>query len=189
MFCYQTTRPADIFSTFSATVHFGVPYFSISFALNALLTVMIVTRLILQRKNLRNIIGTTSGVGGLYKAAATILVESSALYAISFMLWVEAWARGSFTFSQMLGQAQVRLIFLMYHSDPCLTIRALSRSSLRSSSLYELPTGEHRPAGSSSLEISVLFVSGANRHHRVAVGPLLVTRVREMIRNSVLRLR
>ena len=97
--------------TSGAIVHFGAPYFSVSFALNIILTVMIVTRLILQRRNLRNIMGTTGGVGGLYKTAATILVESSALYALSFILWVGAWANGSFlqfTFLQVVAQAQVR---------------------------------------------------------------------------------
>lgn len=54
-------------------IWFGLPS-------NVLLTLMVVTRLILNVKNARAAMGTTR-VGGLRKAPITVLTESSALYA------------------------------------------------------------------------------------------------------------
>ena len=56
--------------------------------------------------------GTTAGVGGLYKTAITILIESSALFAVSFLMYVGPWATKSFLqyiFLQILAQTQVRV--------------------------------------------------------------------------------
>ena len=116
LFIYQTTRPASAIVALDEVVHFGAPYFSIAFALNVLLTLMIITRLVLHRKNIRNAMGTTAGVGGLYKTAITILIESSALFAVSFLMYVGPWATKSpfqYLFLQILAQTQVR-VFLIH---------------------------------------------------------------------------
>ena len=60
-------------------------YISISVSLNILLTLMIVIRLILHTRNIRNAMGI-SGIGGLCKAVATMLIESCALYAVNSLL-------------------------------------------------------------------------------------------------------
>ena len=61
-------------------------YLSISLFLNVLLTLMIVTRLVLHSRQLQSAMGITARAGRLYKALVTLLVESCALYAITFLL-------------------------------------------------------------------------------------------------------
>ena len=118
LFTYETGRPADPISlNVDAMIHFGAPYFSVSFLLNFLLTIMIVTRLVLHRRNMRNAMGAAAGAGELYKATITILVESSAIYVISFLLYFGTWATRGFIqylFLQMLTQTQVRTVFYFY---------------------------------------------------------------------------
>ena len=114
MFVYQLSRPDSIAVVNNALVHYGAPYFSITFSLNVLLTLMIVTRLILHRKKIRISMGATAGVAKLYKAAVTMLVESCALYVVTFLLFVGAWASGSilqYFFLQIFAQTQVRAVF------------------------------------------------------------------------------
>ena len=113
LFIYQTTRADSAIEALDAAVHFGAPYFSIGFALNILLTLMIITRLVLHRKNIRNIMGTTASTAGLYKTAITIIVESYALFAVSFLMYIGPWATKSplqYIFLQILVQTQVRIL-------------------------------------------------------------------------------
>lgn len=91
----QTAQPHDKFWN-SITVNFGVPYFSISLAINVILTLMIVIRLVLHSRNIRNAMGTKDGTCGVYKAIITVLVESSALYTVSFLLFVGPWGASSY---------------------------------------------------------------------------------------------
>ena len=78
MLVYQTAE-------LTGGVWFGLPYFSIALSLNILLTLMIVVRLILHTGNIRTSMGN-SGTNGLYRVIVTMLVESSALYAVSSLL-------------------------------------------------------------------------------------------------------
>jgi len=66
----------------------GLVYFSISLSLNILLTLMIVIRLILHGRNIRAATGSPAGVSGLYKTIATMLIESSAIFAVSSLLYI-----------------------------------------------------------------------------------------------------
>lgn len=94
----------------TASVSFGIPYYSISLSLNVILTSMIVARLILHSKNLQSAMGTTAKTGGLYKAIVTMLVESCALYAITYLLFMAPWSAGSFVgnaFFPILAEVQV----------------------------------------------------------------------------------
>ena len=104
----------------------GVPYYSVSVALNVLLTLMIVIRLILHTRNTRTALGV-AGIGRLCKVIVTMLVESCAIYAVSSLLVIGPWAAREnpivnfFTF--ILPETQVHV----YH-DPdirkdCLTQR------------------------------------------------------------------
>jgi hypothetical protein len=113
VFSYHTTRPNV---NFDSVIQFGAPYFSIAFSLNFLLTLMVVIRLILHRRNIQKVMGGVAGADTSYKAAVTILVESSALYTTSCLLYAGPWAAKSslqFIFLQIFAQAQVRpmLIF------------------------------------------------------------------------------
>ena len=63
--------------------------------------------------------GAPTGASGLYNAVITMLIESSALYAVSAIVFVGPWgAEGYVTdvFSPILGQIQVRPVFLFFSS-------------------------------------------------------------------------
>lgn len=113
MLIYQTSQPnSSIWS--SAAIDFGLPYFSISMALNIILTLMIVTRLVLHRRNVRTAMGAPGGATGLYNAIITMLIESSALYAINSLLFVGPWGAGNHAadlFLPILAETQVRVSF------------------------------------------------------------------------------
>jgi len=59
---------------------------SVSLSLNILLTLMIVVRLVLHGRNVRTATGSAGGISGLYKAIATMLIESCALFAVGSLL-------------------------------------------------------------------------------------------------------
>ena len=92
----------------------GISYYSISLSLNVLLTLMIVTRLILHSRNIRKAMGTRDRpVGSYLGTIVTILVESSALYAIAFLLYIGPWRADSsvqYIFFPILAEVQVRTI-------------------------------------------------------------------------------
>jgi hypothetical protein len=95
---------------------FQISYYSISLSLNVLLTLMIIARLALHSRNIRNAIGASSGPGGLYTAIITMLVESSALNAIGILPVIITDADGSnpgYLFSPILGHLQVRPVFVI----------------------------------------------------------------------------
>jgi len=89
---------------------FGLPYFSVTLSLNIILTLMVVIRLVLHSKDVRATLGAPAGISGLYKAIITMLVESSALYAVNSLLVIVLWAVGNSlaeTFFTVLAQVQV----------------------------------------------------------------------------------
>lgn len=63
-------------------------YLSISLFLNVLLTLMIVVRLVLHSRQIQSAMGVAATPVRLYKALITLLVESCALYAISFAIFL-----------------------------------------------------------------------------------------------------
>jgi hypothetical protein len=72
----------------SADIYFDsyVSYFSISLSLNLLLTLMIVTRLILYRRNIRNAMGASGEFSRTYNSVITMIVESYAPYAVASLV-------------------------------------------------------------------------------------------------------
>ena len=110
MLLYQSSQPRS--SIWNAVVvSFSLPYFSLSIALNTLLTLMIVIRLILHSRNIQAVMGVPVGTGGLYKAIITMLIESSALYAVNSLLFIVPWATGNRSsdfFLSTLAEIQVR---------------------------------------------------------------------------------
>ena len=74
---------------------------------------MIITRLVLHNRNVRNAIGASSGVTGLYTAIITMLVESSVLLAVGYLLYIIPTAVNSnfaLVSSTVLGEIQVRVV-------------------------------------------------------------------------------
>ena len=119
MLIYQTSRPnSSIWN--SVAISFGLPYFSLSVALNVILTCMIVTRLVLHSRNVRSAMGAPGGVTGLYKAIVTMLIESSALYAVNSLLFIGPWAAQSQVadiFLPILAETQVRTCLFPVRRD------------------------------------------------------------------------
>ena len=109
LYCHQSVGQDSFVAAYIAA------YFSICASLNVLLTLMIAGRLALHNRNMRNAIGASSGAGGLYKAIITMLVESSAVYAISCLLYMVPSISGDFAIfglsSIPVGEIQVRTIF------------------------------------------------------------------------------
>ena len=88
-----------------------LPYLAISLSLNIVLTLMIVVRLVLHGRNVRAATGSSGGIGGLYKTISTMLIESSALFALSSLLVIGSLAAKSPLLDlsiQILAQTQVR---------------------------------------------------------------------------------
>lgn len=95
------------------TVNFGLPYFTISVGLNVLLTLMISARLLLHSRNIRGAMGSTSGVSSLYRAIVTMLIESSALYAVTSLLFIGPYAANNYAsdiFLPILAEIQVGIL-------------------------------------------------------------------------------
>jgi len=105
----DTNRP----KTYVAVHGFGISWFSISLSLNVLLTLMIIIRLISHNRELRKALGTPIGTVGIYKTVVTMLVESFALYAGVFLLYITTWGPKNFSayvFFPILAASQVRVV-------------------------------------------------------------------------------
>jgi len=88
-----------------------IPYLSISLSLNVILTLMIVVRLILHGRSVRAATGSPGGISGLYKTISSMLIESSALFAVNSLLAIGTWVPAipaTNVFTIMLGVTQVR---------------------------------------------------------------------------------
>ena len=91
-------------------------YNFVALSLNVLLTLMIIVRIMLHRRNIINAMGTSAGVSGLYTTVITMLVESCAPYTIAYLLYLVPMATGSditFVFTLVLGSLQVRTVFAL----------------------------------------------------------------------------
>jgi len=91
--------------------NFSIPFVSVSISLNVLLTLMIVIRLVLHGRNIRTAIGSPVGINGLYKTVATMLIESSALFAVNSLLLIALWgvrSGAADTFLPIVAEIQVR---------------------------------------------------------------------------------
>ena len=105
---YQTSQPVGTW----ISVFLGSPYYAISLSLNVILTFMIIVRLALHSRGIRNALGRIVKPDRLYTMLITILVESSALYAVSCILYIAPWYAGNFlsnTFVIPLTVTQVRV--------------------------------------------------------------------------------
>ena len=111
MMIFGQSRSALDLSWAPISPHFGIPYFAISVSLNVLLTLMIVVRLVMHGRNFRAATGSPTGIIGMYKAIATMLVESCALFAVSSLLFIGLFVTAnpvSDAFFPILAETQVR---------------------------------------------------------------------------------
>ena len=110
MYIHQTSQPNDNIWNAGA-VNFGLPYFLLSLPLNILITFMIVIRLVLRSRRTRNATGSLASIGELYRTVATMLIESSALYALSSFLVIGPFIAKSCATNMLLpvlAETQVR---------------------------------------------------------------------------------
>ena len=101
---------------------FLTPLFSIAFSLNVLLTLMIVMRLTLHGRKIRNAFGAPTEANRLYKAVTAMLIESLALYSVIALLYFALRTANNpaqFIFYYAMLEAQVRIISISptYHSS------------------------------------------------------------------------
>ena len=100
----------------STTVQFAVPYFSLSIALNATMTIMIVVRLLYMRQRLSPALD--SKFARVYTSASAIFIESNAAYTIVGLIFIISYARNSNVQNlclQTLDQVVVRIVLLLCH--------------------------------------------------------------------------
>ena len=106
---YQISQP-DCTIWRTSTINVGVPY-SISVSLDVLLTFMIIARIVLLSREIRKAMNAPFRISALYKAIITVISESSALYAVTFLFWIGTWAANNpaeYFFFPLLAQVQVR---------------------------------------------------------------------------------
>lgn len=97
---FQSARPnASIWS--HSTVIVAIPYFCLSLALNALLSLLIASRLLWHRRSVLKSLGP--GHTEMYTSIAAMFIESAALYAIVGIVYVICFARGSNVQNLLLG--------------------------------------------------------------------------------------
>ena len=115
VYIYNTAQPEFTHDHSTSTVHRALSYYIISLSLDVLLTLMIAIRLVLCSRNIRKATGASVGASGVYKTIVTTLVESSALLAVAFLLYIGTWAAGTyvmFAFVPILSWVQVRAVFV-----------------------------------------------------------------------------
>lgn len=141
-------QPESVIWNYHNILTFGIPYYTISISLSVLLTFMIVFRLIIRSGDNRlSAMGTLTRTIGLYRTIVTIFVESLSLYLVIALPFIGSWSTidpPTDFFYPILVATQVRAFFFFLRRTAILeryltTVR--DRSSQRSSSSYELPSG------------------------------------------------
>lgn len=105
---YQTSQPgASLWS--QTAVAFAVPYWSLSIALNILVTLIIVYRLLSLTKQVKMALSPSHA--RTYTSISAMIIESAALYSITGMIFIICYARNSNVQNivlPILGQVMVR---------------------------------------------------------------------------------
>lgn len=92
MTVFQASRPnANLWT--KVTIQFSLPYWSISIALNTLLTLLLVSRLLYMSYNARKALSDDHGKP--YISVAAMLLESAAPYTIIGLIYIVTYARNS----------------------------------------------------------------------------------------------
>jgi hypothetical protein len=115
LYTYQQVQPVY----FAPSIYYAsaLSYYSISVSVNIILTVMIIARLVLCRRNIRKAMGDSGELRGPYSSIITMLVESYAPYTAACLVNLGLWVVSSpaRTISNTLFvylQVCVSLIFL-----------------------------------------------------------------------------
>ncbi len=93
----------------SGGINWTIPYFSLSLALNIIVTLMIVGRLLWYRQRIKSLLGNAHG--SHYTSIAAMIVESAAMYSLFTLLFLIFFGLDhpmENIFLQVLSQIQVR---------------------------------------------------------------------------------
>lgn len=105
--------------TNSPSITPGIAYMAVSLSVNTILTLLIIFRILLIRRNLRQALSTHSQT---YTSIIALLIESAALYTIVGLMTVVTCGVGSpiqYALLPMLGQLQVNLSPVsVFHLSP-----------------------------------------------------------------------
>ncbi len=96
----QFQQPGGSFWT-HATVQFFVPFWFLTISLNVLLTLLIVVRLLYVRRTILSVLGAEHA--RTYTSIITILVESSAIFSITGVIYIICFKTGSSVQTIVLG--------------------------------------------------------------------------------------
>ncbi|EJD36507.1 hypothetical protein AURDEDRAFT_174466 [Auricularia subglabra TFB-10046 SS5] len=108
MATYQLAQPGAKFFSHIGLV-MSLPYFSLSIALNLILTIMIATKLLLSRRRLMAILGPEHAK--IYTGIVAMLVESAAVYSVFSILFIATFSINNSLFNACLPiQAQIMCI-------------------------------------------------------------------------------
>ena len=94
---------------------FGVPYFSLSVALNIVLTLAIAVRLLMMRRSVVSSLGPEHAK--MYISVTSMMIESAALYSITGLIFIVSYAVNSNVQNlalPVLGQVMVRDVFYVF---------------------------------------------------------------------------
>jgi hypothetical protein len=97
----------------TAGINFTTPYFAMSLALNILVTILIVVRLMLYRRRINQALPSNTNHGAQYVSLAAMVYESAAIYSVFSLLFLVPFTIGhplSQLFIQALSPVQVRTI-------------------------------------------------------------------------------
>ena len=173
---YEVAKPESTSRDSIPILHFGLSYFSITLSLNVVLTFMIAARLFLHNRDIQKMAATSSLT---HTTVATMLIESCALYAATSLLYIIPFRirdNLSYTFLPLLADVQVCATSASSWCSASFGHRCLimvSRSSHRSSSLSESPTGGLSWKTPSIPGPPVWFL-GTKESQRAVVEPFLV---------------
>lgn len=111
---FQSSRPNANLWTKTA-VNFGLPYYTLSAALNITITLMISARLLIFRRKMIKTVGAGQRLALPYMSISSTMVESSALYTVCSILFIVPYGAGSHVsniFLPTLIEVQVSLASL-----------------------------------------------------------------------------
>ena len=149
----------------ASSAPWNLAYLSTSLSLNVILTLMIVGFLLLARRRIRRVMKIDEH-GWLFRRAHIVVVESSAIFAVSSLLVIGPWVTGSpimFLFLPALAEIQVRTFPRPRPLDGLSNVDGSDRLSLRCSPSNKFSPGPGRKIQRTKSPRSKPGVDGSRR--------------------------
>ncbi|KAG1812181.1 uncharacterized protein BJ212DRAFT_1483356 [Suillus subaureus] len=176
MFLLQVTANSPYFS--STNINYTVPYLTLSLALNIIITIAIVLRLLIYRHRISKVLG--SSYGTQYTSIAAMIIESAALYSAFSVAFLTLFLRNnpiSETFIESLTQVQIIAMLLIVFrvaqgkswSQDTMSRVMTSRPSVQAIRMGDLGYGSKTFTGSSGFEARPSYKSNDRESVEAAV--------------------